>query len=802
MPPTDIRIPNPLERERTLMRLIRLTALTAALTLGLVAAASAAPLSPGTLAFGTQAVGSASPEQTATLTNTRASQITVGTVTLTGTAANQYAIVDEDCTGALAPGASCEIDVRLQPTSAGAKAASLSVATDSGTLASSLTGRGDLAGLSPTARSFGSVLANTGPGASTVFTVLNPAGGAGPMNLGTLTIGGANGNQFLKTADGCSGRTVELGGSCTFEIAFSPTSLGAKAGTVTLERTDSTPFTATLTGTGTAPAAGVAEILPLTALRFGTTVALGKADGRATATLVNRTAEYVNLGQATLAGANPGQYLLHPDQDRCSGTAVAPGGSCSVDISFLPTSVGSKPATLSIALSDGSVGFTRNLTGTAIATTVTPYRLDFGSVPLGETTATLTGTLNNVSALPLEVTATTLTGTAAAMYAIPAGGDGCVGQTVPAGESCTVEVEFTPASIGSKAGNVSFTTSAGAITYPLTGIGSAVHIGPSTLEFGAHSIQTGPSAEKVFTVTNADSTAIDPYWVYLSGTNADEFEIVAEDCTDGPIQSGDACSVTATFDPATAGARSATLNLVSSSALEPNKTAELTGEAVTEKISISPARVQFGKLVIGETAPVRNLTVTNTSGGRSTLGQLTAEGGAFRVVGDSCSGQTLPAAGTCTLGVEFASATVGEHTGTLTVPVPATGAEYASRLLGTAEAAPIVPPDPDPDPEPVVKRPANVKRPVLKGKAKLGARLTCSKGTWRNSPSRLKFSWLRNGKAVKGKAGAGYRITRKDIGKRLRCRVTASNSAGSANALSKRVVKPKSTKRDKTGRNS
>jgi hypothetical protein len=97
-------------------------------------------------------------------------------------------------------------------------------------------------------------------------------------------------------------------------------------------------------------------------------------------------------------------------------------------------------------------------------------------------------------------------------------------------------------------------------------------------------------------------------------------------------------------------------------------------------------------------------------------------------------------------------------------------------------------------PTPVVQGaapPTNVSPPSVSGSAVEGALLTAAPGRWTGSPSpRFAYEWLRcdaNGNAcaaIPGATGNQYRVTRDQVGLRLRIRVTGSNSEGSATATS------------------
>ncbi len=85
--------------------------------------------------------------------------------------------------------------------------------------------------------------------------------------------------------------------------------------------------------------------------------------------------------------------------------------------------------------------------------------------------------------------------------------------------------------------------------------------------------------------------------------------------------------------------------------------------------------------------------------------------------------------------------------------------------------------------------PANTSPPTITGTPVAGHTLTCNKGSWSGSaPKTYAYRWLRNGVAITGATSAGYPVKSADVGKQVRCRVTASNNAGSAMATSAAVT--------------
>jgi len=82
---------------------------------------------------------------------------------------------------------------------------------------------------------------------------------------------------------------------------------------------------------------------------------------------------------------------------------------------------------------------------------------------------------------------------------------------------------------------------------------------------------------------------------------------------------------------------------------------------------------------------------------------------------------------------------------------------------------------------------ANTSRPMIKGRARVGAWLTCLPGVWDGTqPIRLSYRWLRRARTVA--RGTRYRVTRRDAGARIACAVRATNLAGTLEARSSAVL--------------
>ncbi|MCW3010951.1 MAG: heme peroxidase, partial [Solirubrobacterales bacterium] len=99
--------------------------------------APTAGMTPASLAFGSRPVGSPSGTQSATLHNAGMTPLAIQGVTLAGTDPGDYVIATNACGASLAPGATCTIGVRFDPTAGGARSGILRVTHNSGGLAGS-----------------------------------------------------------------------------------------------------------------------------------------------------------------------------------------------------------------------------------------------------------------------------------------------------------------------------------------------------------------------------------------------------------------------------------------------------------------------------------------------------------------------------------------------------------------------------------------------------------------------------------------------------------------------------------------
>ena len=213
------------------------------------------------------------------------------------------------------------------------------------------------------------------------------------------------------------------------------------------------------------PAKPVMTVAP-TSLVFG-----AQSSGTASAA---QTVTVTNTGNATLTTSQIATTGDFSETNTCVGTAIAIGGSCTVQVRFLPTAVGARTGVLTIYgnVAGGQATVALSGTGTTAASIVlTPLFLSFAPTTIGNTASNSTGsapflTVSNTGGQTATLGALTVTGD----FAIA---QNTCGATLPSQTGCTLGVTFTPTASGTRTGTLTLVTSAGTVTAALTGIGVA-----------------------------------------------------------------------------------------------------------------------------------------------------------------------------------------------------------------------------------------------------------------------------------------------------------------------------------------
>jgi uncharacterized repeat protein (TIGR03803 family) len=411
------------------------------------------------------------------------------------------------------------------------------------------------AAASATSISFGPQPVGTSSAARPI-TITNT--GSESLTIGAVSLSGANPASF-RTSNTCSS-PLAAGGKCTVNVSFVPPSTGARAAVVNVANNGAGgALKIALSGTAAAPTAGL-TVNPAS-LNFGSQV-VEFTSAPQIITVTNTTTAPVSVTSVRLVGANVPSFVT---SNSC-GVTLAVEGSCTISVSFEPRAVASLSASISIVSGAASGLASVGLSGMGLAPTraltVSPSSLNFGLQAVGISSGELVATITNTTGAAATVTAVSFGGANE-----PSFGAITYCGALAVGASCTVTAVFVPSSPGAKSAHLNFVSSGGTSPAPLglTGTGvtptRSLTLSATSLNFGDQASGTS-SAAQVLTLTNNTAAAVTLYSVGLTGANVPSF---ATTNTCGPPLAIEAsCTISVTFNPASAGAKSAAVTIVDS----------------------------------------------------------------------------------------------------------------------------------------------------------------------------------------------------------------------------------------------
>jgi hypothetical protein len=324
------------------------------------------------------------------------------------------------------------------------------------------TGGGAIASVTGGPLAFGNVAVGTNSAARTL--TLHNTGTASLTGI-TVAVTAPFARPAGAAGGSCGATLTVVAGTCTINVRFSPTAVGAATGTVTI--TASVPVTGSpvsLSGTGVA-ATAIASVT-------GGPLAFGSWATGTTSSA--RTLTLHNTGTANLTGITLAFAADFTRTGGSCGATLTPGaGTCTINVVFTPAAVGAVTGSLTITANVPVTGSPVTLSGTGVvaraALTITPSPLTITLPATGINRFSGTGTVTLRNSSPTGGASTTITA-----VTVPLGGtfgtwffnataDTCVGTTLAPGQTCAVTVRFTntgaPRGVN-RAGTIRFTDNA------------------------------------------------------------------------------------------------------------------------------------------------------------------------------------------------------------------------------------------------------------------------------------------------------------------------------------------------------
>jgi hypothetical protein len=443
----------------------------------------------------------------------------------------------------------------------------------------------------------------------------------------TITNNGATAQAFnivtsgdFTESDSCGGSIAGGGGTCTANISFTPTLVGAISGAVSIyDPSKNLLAFVGLTGTGAAPVTAAPASLSFGAVTIGTTSATK------TFKITNASPNAVTVNTITASS----DYTITSTGTCLTTPLAAKTGNCTVTVDVTPTSPVENGAIIVTDNAPNGIPFVVKISATGTGGSTTPISLSKTSlifkVVTGGISASQTITVTNTSGAALTMG----TISTSSDYAIV--NNLCPSSLAAAG-TCTFGITFNPVFVGSIPGSaaVAYTGNNSPQLVNLTGTSLAdLTDAPTKLAFASQAIGT-TSAAKAVKITNNYSSAIALNSIVPSG----DFQIQSTgttcSLTGGTLAAAHSCNVQIQFAPTVAGTIIGALTV--SNAGNPNPLlVPLSGTGTGSSITavLNPASANQGSsetIVITGTGTHFGPTTTVNFGADITLGTLTVNG--------------------------------------------------------------------------------------------------------------------------------------------------------------------------------
>jgi hypothetical protein len=319
-------------------------------------------------------------------------------------------------------------------------------------------------------------------GAQTLLTASNPQtvtyqnSTTVPVQITDLTITGPNAADFSLASQTCRDSVLAPGVNCTVAVVFSPQAgpLGLRQATLVFtDDATGSPRIVPLSGTAT-PAAPVL-CLSLNAgtgtLSFGNQLLTTTSAGQSI-TITNCGSAALNISSVSITGFGSNDFAFS-QSPACTGGPIAPGGFCTLNVTFKPQLAGTRSATLVITDDAAGSPTTVSLTGVgvALAPSVCFSRssINFGSTVVGFTSSVQSVVITNCGTAALAISNLFLTGANPGDFIIVS--NSCA--IIATGNTCLVTLQFAPTAGGLRSANFALEDNASGSPQllPLTGNG-------------------------------------------------------------------------------------------------------------------------------------------------------------------------------------------------------------------------------------------------------------------------------------------------------------------------------------------
>ena len=543
------------------------------------------------------------------------------------------------------------------------------------------------------------------------FTINNTSSATGILNIGAISISGANASDFTVTT--LPSNSVGISSSTTFIVTFSPLAAGTRTATISIVNNDSSnnPYVFAIKGTGVVQ--GISITGNATAITNGASTTsttnwtdFGTGTLSETFTITNTGNVVLTIGAISFTGTNASDFSIQT----APSTTIGSYGSTTFIVLFTPSASGARTATINIVNNDSTKNpYTYAIKATSTALPLISVQGNATTISNGATsvttsnwtnfsnlTITRTFTINNTGNFPLTIGGITFTGVNPGDFSIltpPSATIAALGNT-------TFTVLFTPSALGLRDATVkivnndstknpfTFAIEGNCVAQAITLQGNATNIvnGATTTSTGNWTDFSTVTITRTFTINNTGNTPLTIGAITFTGTNPGDFSILTPPSATVPAFGSTTFTVLFTGGATSGTIRSAIINIVNNDSTKNPFTFKVQGTCgsttptmnIVSQYNVSIAdgsttpsavnQTDFGSVSIDSGSVLVNFIVKNTGSGTITIGGATftgANASDFTLV--TAPSTTIASGGSSPFQIAFNPTTKGIKTATFSL---------------------------------------------------------------------------------------------------------------------------------------
>lgn len=639
---------------------VRLTPPASAMTL---------QFNPTSVTFPATPVGFAAAPISVTVTNASSAAVTISSIGLVGPNAADFAETNSTCAATVYPYSTCSLQVTITPSAVGTRTAYLSFVSNASDSPQylALTGSGVAATAGPITVSPTPLPTFTLAGSSQDITLSNL--GSTPLTISSIT---SSDPTFLPTSN--CGTMLAAQSVCTitvesigFETLVSPSVFKTYNGTLTIDDDASTgPQSVQLQSTNTAQVTNSNSNNPHS---FDLGV-WGLGDSASQTFLYGTNGHTAGTFSGSFTGPAASDFST---SNSCS--VVPTQGSCSFTVTFAPSAVGVRTASLNGVIFTG----TGQAAGPSFIGSAGPSTFILNNTNVANGTGTVAVTNNGTTPLNFSFA---FSGINASNF--NAQSPGCTSLAPTA--NCSVNYGFTANGAGTYSAVMTITDTNSSISQaiPVTVIVTywGVSYSPAGLQFAAEPLGVTSAAQTV-TIFEASGT-MQPLGHPVSVSLQASSNFTLPQGASCPASTTQVCTLSVAFDPHQTGSISEFLTITDLTSGEIVKM-DLSGTGGLPAVSLSSSSVTFPARAVGTTSIPTTVTLTNTGSSLLAVSQINMVGAVNGNFTETNNCTTVPANGTCSINVTFAPTAAGAQSATIQILSNAVSSPDSIAVSGTTD---------------------------------------------------------------------------------------------------------------------